>query len=125
MVTNIKNLQEEIIQCNWVPVCSALIPMRVIREVGLLNKRMRNHSSDLEYCLKVKIAGYKVVVDTHSKVIHHHEVTTKANKIIPENDQKVLLEVLSGIYYAMFMKELPLDPESHSYGQLEFKVVTR
>lgn len=116
-------LIEDTIQCNWVPVCSSLIRMSVIRELGLLNKRMRNHSSDLEYCLRIKIAGYTIVVDTRSKVLHHHEVTTKHNKIVPEQDQRVLLEILSGVYYAQFMKEMPLDPESGTYGRLVFDTV--
>ena len=121
-VTKLENLKDEVIECNWVPTCSSLIRMDVIREIGLFDKHMRTHSSDLDYCLRVKMADYKVVVVTSSRVIHHHEVTTKTNGISPERDQKVLLEKLSGINYAALMKKIPLDAESNLHGQLQFTV---
>ena len=99
--------------------------MSMIRYLGLLNNRMRNHSSDLEYCLRAKINGFHIYIVTRSQVLHHHEVTTKANKLEPSQDQMVLLEVLSGIYYAQFMKAMPLDCEQNTFGVLEFKVVQR
>jgi len=123
MVVDINNLKDEVVECNWVPVCSSLIRMSMIRYLGLLNNRMRNHSSDLEYCLRAKINGFRIYIVTRSKVFHHHEVTTKAHNLQPDKDQMVLLEVLSGIYYAQFMKAMPLDGEQKTYGVLDFKVV--
>jgi GT2 family glycosyltransferase len=117
--------QNEVIECNWVPTCSGLIRVDTVRELGLFDKRMRNHSSDLDYCLRIKMAGYRIVVMRESIVVHHHEVTTKEHKINPEHDQRVLLEKLAGIYYAQFMKVMPLDAQSKTYGQLEFRVVQR
>lgn len=121
-VTKLENLKNETIECNWVPLCSSLIRPSVIKEVGLLDKYMRNHSSDLDYCLRVKMAGYKIVVVTDSRVIHHHEVTTSEHKISPEQDQRVLLEKLTGLGYAQFMSRIPLDAESNTYGKLTFEV---
>jgi len=117
--------QQEVIECNWVPTCSSLIKVDTVRELGLFDKRMRNHSSDLDYCLRVKMAGYRVIVMRESVVVHHHEVTTSEHKISPEYDQRVLLEKLAGLYYAQFMKVMPLDAESKTYGQLEFKIVQK
>jgi len=119
-VTDPEHLKDEMIQCNWVPVSCALVRMSVIREVGLLDKKMRTHSSDLEFCLRVKIAGYKIIIVTMSQAVHFHEVTTKEHGITPERDQKVLLEHLSGMYYAQFMKVMPLDHDSKTWGKLEF-----
>lgn len=115
-------LKDEVIECNWVPLCSSLIRMDVIREIGILDKQMRTHSSDLDYCLRVKMAHHKIVISTESRVIHFHEVTTKEHGITPERDQRVLLEKLAGLGYAQFMKELPLDAESKTYGKLDFTV---
>lgn len=121
-VTRLEHLKNEVIQCNWVPTCSALIRMSVIRELGLLDKHMRTHSSDLDYCLRAKMAGYKIVIVTDSRVLHHHAVTTKEHNITPEHDQKVLLEKLAGLQYAQFMKAIPLDCESKTYGKLDFTI---
>lgn len=121
-VTRLDTLKDEVIQCNWVPLCSALIRTSVIREIGLLDKHMRTHSSDLDYCLRVKMADYKIVVVTDSRVIHHHEVTTKAHGISPEKDQRVLLEKLAGMQYAQFMSRIPLDAEQNTYGRINFEV---
>lgn len=121
-VTKPENLKDEVVECNWVPLCSSLIRMDVIREVGLLNKLMRNHSSDLEYCLKVKMAHHKIVVVTKSQVIHYHEVTTSSNNITPEKDQRVLLEILAGLPYQQFMNVMPLDGQQKTYGRISFEV---
>ena len=125
MITKKEHITNENLDVNWVPFCSVLLRMDMIREIGLLNKKMRTHSSDLEYCIRAKINGWKVALVMGSRVFHHHEVTTRANKIVPEKDQKVLLEILSGLYYAMFMNDIPLDAEHKTYGQLKFEVVQK
>lgn len=121
-VTTLESLGDGIHDCNWVPLCSALVRVDTVRELGILDKRMRTHSSDLDYCLRVRMAGYRIVVSTRSRVLHIHEVTTKANKISPEKDQAVLLEKLAGLQYAQLMKVMPIDYESKTYGKLEFTV---
>lgn len=121
-MTRLDTLKDEVIECNWVPLCSGLIRVDVIRELGILDKHMKTHSSDLDYCLRVKMAGYRIIVVTDSRVVHHHEVTTKANGISPEKDQRVLLEKLAGLAYAQFMSRIPLDAENKTYGRLMFEV---
>lgn len=111
----------EPISCNWVPLCSSLIRMDVIREIGLLDKRMRMYSSDNDYCFRAKIAGYKVIVVPKSRV-HHVRGGTTNNSIDPSLDQRVLIEKMAGIHYASLMKEMPLDSESNTYGCIEFSV---
>lgn len=121
-VTKPEDLKMDVLQCNWVPLCSSLVRMSLIRYLGLLDKRMRTHSSDLDYCLRAKINGFNIVVVPQSQVLHHHEVTTKANGISPQKDQMVLLEKLAGLHYAEFMKKIPLDCENKTYGKLDFTV---
>lgn len=121
-VTTLDKVGVDPIECNWAPLCSSLIRYDVIRELGLLDKRMKNHSSDLDFCLRVKLAGYKHFIIPTSRVIHFHEVTTSTHKISPEKDQAVLLEKLAGLQYAQLMKVMPLDYESKTYGKLEFTV---
>lgn len=120
-----EDLKDQVIECNWVPMCSSLVRTSIFRELGVLNKQMRTHSSDLEYCLRVKIAQHKIVVVTRSQVIHHHEVTTKANNVTPEKDQRVLLEILAGLNYQQFMSKIPLDAEQKLYGKITFELEKR
>ena len=110
------------IPCNWVPLCSGLIRMDMIREIGLLDKKFRNHCSDSEYCLRSKIHHWEVVVVPKSIVVHHLSVTTTANNILVDTDQKLFLEQLAGLPYAQIMQAMPLDGEAKTYGRLSFEV---
>ena len=110
------------IDCNWIPLASGLLRMDMIRECGLLDKRYRNHCSDSNYCLEVKIRGWKVVLASQSIVTHHLSVTTTANKVRVEEDQKLFLERLANLDYQKIMSVMPLDGEAKTYGKLTFEV---
>jgi len=113
------------ISVNWIPFCSVMISYSALRYLGLLDPTMRNHCSDLDYCLRARINKYKVVLSTKSKVNHAHEVTTKKHSIYPELDQKRLLQKISGALYAEIMTQLPLDCETDSWGMISFAVNKR
>jgi O-antigen biosynthesis protein len=119
------NLPDDPMNVNWIPLCSALMRMDMIREIGLLDKRFRNHCSDSFYCIHAKMNGWKVILHPLSKVIHHLSVTTSEMGINPDNDQRLFIEKLAGMDYQKLMNEMPLDISNKSYGQIEFKVVTR
>lgn len=114
-----------VIDINWAPLCSGLMRMDMIREVGLLDKRYRNHCSDSSYCLEVKIRGWKVVLVPSSIVTHHLSVTTKSNNVNVEKDQRIFLERLAGLDYQKLMREMPLDGEAKTWGKLDFTVYTK
>ena len=115
----------KILDCNWFPLCSGLLRMDMIREIGLLDKRFRNHCSDSSYCLWAKINGWKVAVVPSSVVTHHLSVTTTSNKVDVEKDQKMFLEKIAGIDYAKIMAHMPLDGESKTWGKIDFMVYTK
>ena len=120
------NIPNDIIYARWVPLCSALIRHSVIREIGLLDKRMIMWCSDNDYCIRTNFAGYNVCVVMKSKVKHIHQVSTGTkNEDGVKRDQQILLEKLSGFQYAELMKEMPLDMESKVYGKLTFEAVKR
>jgi GT2 family glycosyltransferase len=110
------------IPCNWVPLCSGLLRMDMIREIGMLDKRFRNHCSDSSYCLWAKINHWGVVIVPKSIVVHHLSITTTENKVMVDDDQKLFLEKISGIDYANIMSAMPLDGEAGTYGRLLFEV---
>lgn len=110
------------IPCNWVPLCSGLMRMSMIRDIGLLDKRYRNHCSDSSYCLYAKTRGWEVVIVPTSIVVHHLSITTTANKVMVDDDQRKFLEVLAGLEYQKLMSAMPLDGEAKTWGRLSFEV---
>lgn len=120
--TDEKSLPDIPIPANWIPLCSGLIRMDMVRDIGLLNNKYRNHCSDSSYCLYAKMRRWEVLLVPTSKVIHHLSVSTTAAKVSPDKDQALFLEELAGLNYAALMKEMPLDGEAKTYGQLTFSV---
>ena len=120
--TDKKSLSDVPIDCNWVPLCSGLIRMDMIREIGLLDKQFRNHCSDSEYCIRAKMNHWRVVFVCRSVVMHHLSVTTSANNIMVDEDQRKFLEKLAGLETQKLMRDMPLDGEAKTYGQLKFEV---
>lgn len=120
--TRESSLPDKSIEVNWVPLCSGLLRMDMVRDIGLLDNRYRNHCSDSSYCLEAKIRGWKVLLVPTSKVIHHLSVSTTAAKISPDKDQMIFLERLSGLDYAKLMTEMPIDGEAKTWGRLSFEV---
>lgn len=123
--TDDANLPSEPLECNWIPLCSALMRVQMIREIGLLDKRFRNHCSDSSYCIHAKMNGWKVMLVPKSRVIHHLSVTTTNQKVDVEKDQRLFLEKLAGLDYAKLMKEMPLDCENKTYGKLDFTIYSK
>lgn len=116
------DIPDEIVYCEWIPVCSALLRMEMIRYIGLLDRRMRNHASDNDYCLRANMNGWNVALVPKSKVFHHQGMTTREHRQDPRPDQAVLLEKISGKQYAEFMKRLPLDGGTKTYGKLQLLI---
>lgn len=108
------------IEVNWLPICSGLIRTEMIRYIGLLDPRFRNHCSDSDYCLRAKMWRWKVILVPQSRVIHHLSVTTTSLGVNAGKDQQLFIEKLAGLDYAALMKEVPLDIESKTYGKLDF-----
>lgn len=96
--------------------------MSMIRDIGLLDKRYRNHCSDSSYCLYAKTRGWEVVIVPTSIVVHHLSITTTANKVMVDDDQRKFLEVLAGLEYQKLMSAMPLDGEAKTWGRLSFEV---
>ena len=61
-----KNLIEpkelpEIIECDYVPACCALVRVDAISRVGLIDDRLFIYWDDVEWCYRFKLKGYKVI----------------------------------------------------------------
>ena len=113
-------LPDNPIEINWAPICSGLLRHQMIREIGILDKRFKNHCSDSWYCLQAKMHKWKVILVPKSKVMHYLSVTTSSLNINADQDQRLFLELLACLDMATLLKEMPLDMESKTYGQLSF-----
>jgi len=56
------------------------IRMSIIPKVGLLDENLFFYHDDLDYCLRVKAAGYKVMYFPESEVYHYGGVSSKKTK---------------------------------------------
>ena len=113
---------KELIKCVWIPFCSVLLRATALRYIGLLDSRMRNYSSDNDYCVRANIQGYKVILVPYSKVYHYHEVTTTSLNIQGHEDNRLFLEKISGLKNQEILVQLPLDSSQESWGKLTFIV---
>ncbi len=56
------------------------IKREVIEKVGVLDEEFFSYFEDTDYCLRVRDAGYKVILAGNVNLIHHENVSTKVNK---------------------------------------------
>jgi hypothetical protein len=106
--------------CPWVPICSALVPVEVIYNVGLLDRRMKNHCSDNDFCVRAGELGYRTVLVFKSVVKHIHEVTTKSVNANITADQIILMGKVRCDYRKSLLDNFPLDGGTKLKGELIF-----
>ena len=111
---------EEYIHCAWVPICSALARTEVVQQVGLLDRRMRNHCSDNDFCVRVGEMGWKTVLVPKSRVFHIHEVTTRTVKFSTGDDRGALLSKIRCDYRKNLLDNFPIDYNDKLRGELIF-----
>jgi GT2 family glycosyltransferase len=57
-----------------------LIPKKVIEKVGLLDEQFFMYGEDLDWCYRIKKAGWKIVYYPKSEIIHLKGVSSKKKK---------------------------------------------
>jgi GT2 family glycosyltransferase len=75
-----------------------LIPRKVINKVGLLDERYFMYFEDLDYCRRVRKAGFKIYYLPKAEFIHHHGASGRQ---IPQQTHQWLVES-SKIYHGKF-----------------------
>lgn len=61
---------ERIVDVDSVAACSALVRDAVVRKVGVMDDRYFLHWDDIDYCIRIKRAGYRVVAVMDSPAYH-------------------------------------------------------
>lgn len=80
---------EEPIEVEAVVGGAFLVPKKVIAKVGLLDERYFMYFEDLDFCRRVRRAGFKVYYLPKAKFIHYHGASGRA---IPEKTHQWLVE---------------------------------
>lgn len=116
-----ESLPEPLYYCPWIPLCSALIRTDVLKQVGLLDRRMLNHCSDNDFCVRCIELGYAVVLVPKSIVFHFHEVTVKSLGIDAMEDKKILIEKVRCDVRRKILSEFSLT----GHGEKKYELVFR
>ena len=89
---------QEHIQVEAVIGAVFLIPKKIIKKVGLLDERYFIYFEDLDYCRRIKNAGFKVFYLPKAEFIHFHGASGKS---IPQKTHQWLVES-SKLYHGVF-----------------------
>lgn len=57
-------------ETDWATGCAFLVTKEVVERVGLLNPAVSPYGEDLEYCLRVREAGWKIMVNPKAVLWH-------------------------------------------------------
>lgn len=107
----------------WIALCSALIRTDVLRQTGLLDRRMLNHCSDNDFCVRAGVMGYTTVLVPKSKIFHFHEITTRSIGLEASGDQVILIQKIRCDYMASILKKYPLSAPEGKLYELIFREV--
>jgi GT2 family glycosyltransferase len=61
----------------WIAFYCTITTRDVIKQVGLLNEEFTNSGEDVDYCSRIKKAGYKIAQNYNSFVFHYGAVSRK------------------------------------------------
>ncbi|MGP3561699.1 glycosyltransferase family 2 protein [Geobacillus sp. BK01] len=67
----------EVVECDYVPACSMMVRVDVIRKVGLMDEEYFLYWDDIDWCYRMKLRGYRVVALNKSKVWHKSGVKVR------------------------------------------------
>lgn len=62
---------DEVFDIDWVTGAALMVPRRVIDRVGLLDEGYFMYSEELDWCRRIKDAGWRVVYLPEAQIVHH------------------------------------------------------
>lgn len=66
----------DLIEVDFIGGCSILFKNELIKEIGYWNSEYFAYWEDIEFCYRVKKAGYSIICNIHSKIWHKGSVST-------------------------------------------------
>ena len=67
---------EDRLNADWLNGCCVLVPLGVLRRVGLFDERFFMYSEDVDLTLRIRAAGLRLWECSESRIVHHGGVTT-------------------------------------------------
>ena len=67
------------VEADYVDGAFLAFPKKVVDKIGLLDESFFMYAEDMEFCARIRRAGYKVVVLTDIEVIHYHAASSRQN----------------------------------------------
>ncbi len=87
-------------ECDWVPGCYYLVRRQVIDEVGLFDPRFFLYYEEVDHCRAVKAAGWTVVFDPETTVVHIGGESARTVGAISESGRQIsALQIESALLY--------------------------
>ena len=86
--------------CDWMPGCYLLVRKEVIDAVGLFDPRYFLYSEEVDFCRRVKQAGWKSTYFAHTTVVHLGGESAKSDAVLTSAGQQIsALQVESEMLY--------------------------
>ena len=74
-------------EVGYVPMSCMLLPVKVVKEIGYLDESLDpNCQADLDYCIRLVDAGYKIIVNRKILVNHEKNATTKIHPLFQSKE---------------------------------------
>jgi GT2 family glycosyltransferase len=97
--------REAVFDCDWLSGCFLMVRRRAIEEVGQFDLRFRKYFEDVDLCLRMARAGWRVMMNGRTWCYHLEQ---RASRNVLSKD--ALLHLQS---YARWLAKWGLDPQRH------------
>lgn len=91
--------QQGVVACDWVVGCYYLVRRNVIDRVGLFDPRYFLYMEEVDHCLTVQLAGWRVVCLMDVQVMHIGGASAASDGQLDAGRQLSALQVESGLLY--------------------------
>lgn len=72
-----KSFYEETQQVDWVSGACFMLRREIIKQIGFLDEKIFMYGEELEWCFRIKKAGYLIVYTQVARIVHHKGASTK------------------------------------------------
>jgi len=104
--------------CDWLPLACCLVRTKMIRYIGILDRRFLHYCTDSDYCIRANLDRWNVAVIPKSRVEHLHQTTMRQVKPDTIRDQQFFIDKLAGNKLNEIFGRLPFYWGKNIWGRL-------
>lgn len=75
-----QNYSGILMEVDWITGACLMVRREIILSVGGLSDSFFMYAEDIEWCYRIKQAGWKIVMQNSVSIVHHHGASTKQKK---------------------------------------------